>query len=152
MLNGKATVERRKYKWYPADRGSLVMLKPNTCGVGQIIEISVGGLTFDYMTGKSPSMEATELRIFVPCSSFLLNGIPCEGIWDLGLYEVPRTPLVKRRCRVKFGKLTPHQASQIEHFIENHTISRTRNKAKEISDATNVCKAKGYHETRPQRL
>ena len=124
-FNKKPIEERRKYKRYRADSGSLVMLKPNTCGVGQIIEISAGGLTFDYMTAKSPSMDATELRIFVPGSSFRLNGIPCQGIWDLGLYEVPRTSLVKRRCRVKFGELTPQQASQIACFIERHTIAET---------------------------
>ena len=120
-MNRKAHVDRRKHERYRAEFGSLVMLKPNTCGVGQIIEISVGGLTFDYLTGKSPSMEATELRILVPRTSFRLDRIPCQGIWDLGLYEIPRTSLLKRRCRVKFGELTTQQASQIDYFIENHT-------------------------------
>ena len=159
MLNRETAVERRKYKRYRADRGSLLMLKPNTCGVGQIIEISTGGLTFEYLiehlSGKSPSMQEqeTELRIFVPRSSFRLNGIPCQGVWDLGLYEVPGTPLLKRRCRVKFGKLTPQQVSQIEHFIKNYTISSPPNKAKETSDATNVCRdAAACRQRPPQKM
>jgi hypothetical protein len=81
----------------------------------------MGGLAFDYLTGRAPSIEVTELEVFLTDSLFRLYDVPCESIWDLAIYEIEHCTLHKRRCGVQFGELTEDQVSQLEHFIENYT-------------------------------
>jgi hypothetical protein len=81
----------------------------------------MGGLMFEYVATKEPSVQATELELFVTDSVFRLYGVPCRSVWDLPVYKHPTMPLQKRQSGVQFGKLSPHQKSQLEFFIENHT-------------------------------
>ncbi|MES0364139.1 MAG: PilZ domain-containing protein, partial [Desulfobacteria bacterium] len=116
-----AKVERRKHKRYSVVEGAFVALKPSDSGVGRLIDISMGGLTFDYVTMHLPSVKATELDLFVTNSTFRLFEIPIRSVWDLTTFDFPSSPLHKRRCGVEFGDLTSKQRLQIEHFIENYT-------------------------------
>ncbi len=117
----KTKVERRKHKRFSVFEGAFVALRPSDSGVGRLIDISLGGLTFDYVTMQPSSVKATELDIFVTDSVFRLFEIPIQSVWDLTTFDFPTSPLHKRRCGVEFGDLTPHQKLQIEYFIENHT-------------------------------
>lgn len=122
MTKKKVQVERREYKRFRVQNGAFVILKPSDTGAGSLIDISMGGLTFDYVSGQAPSIQATELDIFVTDSGFRLQGVPCQSIWDLITYEIPTTSLHKRRCGVQFGELTQNQVSELEHFIQSYTI------------------------------
>jgi hypothetical protein len=119
----KTTIERRKHKRYSVSEGAFVALRPPDSGVGRLIDISMSGLTFDYVTMQPPSAKATELNVFVTNSAFSLREIPIRSVWDLTTYDIPTTPLHKRRCGVEFGDLTSDQRLQIEHFIENYTVA-----------------------------
>ena len=121
MTNTKARVEQRKHKRFGVQDGAFVILRPTDTGVGRLIDISMGGLTFDYVTRKVPSIEATELDIFLTDSDFRLYEFPCQSVWDLIIYEIPTAALHKRRCGVQFGELTQSQVFQLEHFIQNYT-------------------------------
>ncbi len=121
MTNTKARVEQRKHKRFRVQDGAFVILRPTDTGVGRLIDISMGGLTFDYVTRKAPSIEATELDIFLTDSDFRLYEFPCQSVWDLITYEIPTTAVHKRRCGVQFGELTQSQVFQLEHFIQNYT-------------------------------
>jgi hypothetical protein len=126
MTERKVQVERRKHKRFRVEDGAFVALRPSDHGVGRLIDISMGGLTFDYVTMQPPSVKATELDIFVTNSSFRLFEIPCQSVWDLNTYDIPTTPIHKRRCGVEFGDLTSRQILQIENFIENHTVGEVQ--------------------------
>jgi hypothetical protein len=100
--------------------GAYVALSPSETGVGRIVDISMGGLMFEYATVKGPTTEPTELEIFVPGGVFRLGGLPCKTIWDRPCPEVFDTPLHKRRCGVQFGDLTRSQRAELKHFLQNH--------------------------------
>ena len=118
----KTTVERRKHKRFSVSEGAFVALRPSDSGVGRLIDISMGGLTCDYITMQTPSVKATQMDLLLTNSAFRLLEIPCQSVWDLTTYDFPTTPIHKRRCGVEFRDLTSHQRLQIEHFIENHTV------------------------------
>jgi hypothetical protein len=122
----KTTVERRKHKRFSVSKGAFVALRPSENGVGRLIDISMSGLTFDYVTMQAPSVKATELDVFLTDSTFRLLEIPCQSVWDLTTFDFPTTPLHKRRCGVEFRDLTSHQKLQIEHFIENYTVDECK--------------------------
>jgi len=122
MASSQELVERRKHKRFWVRGGAFVILKPSDIGSGRLIDISMGGLSFDYHTSQALPIEATELDIFLTDSPVRVSDVPCRSIWDLKTYESPPASLYRRQCGVLFGELTPVQKRQLEYFIENHTI------------------------------
>ena len=121
MAKKKWKFERRKDKRFRVQNGAFVLLRPSDTGVGQIRDISMGGLRFDYVTDKESSIEGTELDIFVTNSSFRSYKIPCQTVWHRTIYESSLTSVSKKECGVQFGDLTDRQVSWLEHFIQKHT-------------------------------
>ena len=130
MTDGANSAGRRKHKRYEVPIGSFVALGPNDTILGQIIDISMGGLAFRYIDSKMPT-DASDLDIFLPERDFCLGKIPMKTISD---YEIDNTVACKivggvhssckamKRGSVQFGELRHHQESQLEHFIQNYTI------------------------------
>jgi hypothetical protein len=97
------------------------MFRPSDTGVGRLVDISMNGLTLDYISSKEPQVEPSELDIFVVNSPFRLQGLPCETISDFVVFTTFDGSLSKRRRGVEFGKLAPNQEAMLTHFIEHHT-------------------------------
>lgn len=97
------------------------MLKPSHTHVGRLIDISMGGLAFDYLVDGVLPKPPAELEIFVKGGAFRMNGIPCEAIWANTTDEGRVTSIRKRKCGVRFGKLTDHQKAKLKELIETYT-------------------------------
>ena len=121
--------ERRKHKRFQVRNGAFVVLGtppwPHSTKVGQIVDMSMGGLAFSYIAEQEPSNGSFELCIFLADSSFHLRKIPFETISDLETDEVPFSSITMKRSGVQFGELTPNQISQLKYFIQSHTIGET---------------------------
>ena len=130
MPEDKASDDRRKRKRLRVQDGVFVILSPSDAGVGRVIDISMDGLSFDYVTTQDPSGEPTELEIFVTDSAFRLYKIPCKTITDLKTFEIPQTRSHRRRVGIQFGDLTERQKSQMEYFIQKYTTEDVAEKRK----------------------
>jgi hypothetical protein len=126
MTNSKAQVERRKHKRFRVEHGAYVICQMPDIGAGRLINISMNGLGFEYVSSQPPSIDGTELEIYLGHGGFRLYGIPYKPLWDLVTHEVPAVSLRIRQCGTEFGELTPQQASQLEYFIQHHTISEAQ--------------------------
>lgn len=116
-------VERRKRKRFQVPTGAYVALRPDYIKVGQIIDMSMDGLAFDYVgDGKKSSTASRELDILMLDGAFHLYKIPCRIISDFRAYQSPSGPSISmRRCGVHFGELTAYQSGRLDYFIEKHT-------------------------------
>jgi hypothetical protein len=124
MVKQKEVVEQRQDKRFGVQDGAMVIFKPSDAGMGRLIDISMGGLTFDYVTSQAPpTVEAAKLDIILTDSVFSLYDIPCQSIWELTIYEKSPTSKYRKRCGVKFGELTSEQRRLLEYFIEKHTTA-----------------------------
>lgn len=121
MPEDEASDDRRKLRRLRVQDGAFVILRPSDAGVGRLIDISIDGLSFDYVTTREPSGEPTELDIFVTDSPFRLYKIPCKTITDFKAFEIPETPSHRRRSGIQFGELTESQKSQLQYFILKYT-------------------------------
>ena len=121
MTNSQQTVDRRKQKRFRVREGAFVILRPADIGVGRLVDISMDGLTLDYVTSREPSIQPTQLEIFVTDDPFRLFQVPCKTISDFVTYETYNKSMSKRRRGIQFGKLTESQTAQLEYFIQNHT-------------------------------
>lgn len=123
MTSSRQIVERRIHKRFQVPTGTYVGLRPDYTRLGQIIDISLDGLAFDYVgDGKKSSAESRELDILMLDGAFHLYKIPCRIISDFRAYQSPSGPSMSmRRCGVHFGELTAYQSGRLEYFIEKHT-------------------------------
>jgi hypothetical protein len=120
-------IERRKHKRFQAEEGAIAVLRPrrpHSPILGQIIDINRGGLAFCYVATEKLPNGPYELLIFLADSSCHLDKIPCKTISDFERAdEVPFSSITMMRRGVQFGDMTHNQISQLEHFIQNHTIA-----------------------------
>ena len=123
MKKQKKTKERREYQRFRVQEGTFAVFGPDSNKIGQIIDISMGGLAFHYMSGEEPN-GSKELNIFLAESSFYLRKIPFRTVWDQDTRQVPFSSIDIRRCGVEFGSLSEAQSSQLESFIDDHTLGR----------------------------
>jgi len=62
MVGRKRTVERRKSKRYRAVEGVYAAISPRSNKLGQIIDISMGGLAFKYIDTNNNDTKDNEIK------------------------------------------------------------------------------------------
>lgn len=114
-------VERRKHKRFEVPVGVFVAFRPHDMKLGEIIDISMGGLAFRYLATDGKKNGSTKLNILLAEHGFHLSDVKFETITDCGSYRIPHTSMTMRRSGVRFAELTTHQISQMTHFIQSYT-------------------------------
>ncbi|OEU45563.1 MAG: hypothetical protein BBJ60_01525, partial [Desulfobacterales bacterium S7086C20] len=111
------SLERRTLCRFEVQNGA--MCSPQLTVVGQIPDVSSGGLMFRYVASRDRSTETSVLSITLTNGTFQLDGIPFKVAWDI---EMPQSfsygPISIRHCGVEFGDLTDAQKLGLRHFIQ----------------------------------
>jgi hypothetical protein len=118
----KASVEQRQHKRFRVPKTTFVALWPEFLRVGQVADISMGGLAFRHMMGEEPPDGSLELDLFLAGRSFYLYRLPSEMIWNAEAGWSDSQDL--GQCGLRFGDLTPTQTAQLEYFVRNYTASQ----------------------------
>ena len=122
MIDITETEERRKNRRFFAKQGALVGLRSNPGKVGQIVDVSLEGLSCCYVADDTQPGESSELDIVLVGESFQLENISSRIIWDLTVNKkIDFSSITMMRIGVKFEKLTPEQRGQLSYFIKNYT-------------------------------
>jgi len=118
----KTQDDRRCHKRLKAHEGAFAVHKDysDKRKLGKILDISAGGLSFRYASGKIGIRATFDLDILLVDGSFSLKGLPSKIISDFVLEDESTAPKMRRRG-VKFEGLVDIQKSQLEHFIQNYT-------------------------------
>ena len=120
--------ERRQYKRLRVIDAVYAALGRNYSKVGQVYNISIGGLSFEYFSGEALDHADLIVDIFTENSIFGLYNLPCALVHD----NVIKTPKVKsqfadhlttRRCGIKFGQLGKNKQKQLAKFLSVHTAN-----------------------------
>jgi hypothetical protein len=123
MNSNNDFAERREHKRFEVQEGAFASLRGPVSKLGQITDISKGGLAFRYIdTGVSPD-SSFELDISLSDNGFHLEKVSCKSISDSEITnKFHFSSITMRRLGVRFEELTHNQASQLEYFIQAHTI------------------------------
>jgi hypothetical protein len=131
MTDEKEFTKRGRHERLKVKNGAIAMLRPlnalaTTHKYCQIVNISKGGLSFRCIDRNGESNEPFELDVlFIQdsiCFTYLKN-IPFKTIWvSQDTTGISSGHLKTRQLGVKFGKMTPQQASQLDRFLEKCTI------------------------------
>jgi hypothetical protein len=121
------SAEQRQHKRFRVPKTTFVALWPEFFRVGQVADISMGGLAFRHLTGEEPLNGSLELDLFLAGQSFYLYKLPFEMIWNFEPVEANSSNAPDlRQCGLQFGALTPSQAAQLEYFIQNYSASQAQ--------------------------
>jgi hypothetical protein len=121
MAVSKEMVERRKHRRFQVPKSAFVGFGPYDVKVGQIIDVSTGGLAFRYVGTAEPSNG--ELTIIVTERDFYVSQIPFRTVSDFEIAgKTSPTSVAVRRSGVQFGDLTEYQKSQLQHFVHSLTL------------------------------
>ncbi len=124
------TVDRRRHKRFGVRDGGIALLAPrgpSSTVVGDILDISMAGLSFRYLADGAAPNSSSKVTIALPESTYYLRELPIETVSDFEIAKMPFGSLSPRRRSLKFGPLTPSQRSHLEYFIRNHAVMGTSN-------------------------
>ncbi|MFO7558855.1 MAG: PilZ domain-containing protein [Desulfobacterales bacterium] len=119
---------KRLYKRYKVLDGIFVVLHPSSHSskLGSMVDISRGGLSFQFIDTKEVGSSYSELDVFVSGHGIKLESLPFEIISDIMMEtESPFYPVVTRRVGVKFFPLPEAKKNQVYSFIQKHAIYDT---------------------------
>lgn len=130
MHNGEMEIDKpfegnehkTKHKRFLAQDGAFVELRDHRGKIGEIIDVSKGGLAFHYIDIGDRPKGSLELDIYLKQTGFRLEKLPAKTVSDVGIPRSFHQGIITiRRHGVQFGKLTKSQKSRLEYFIRHFT-------------------------------
>ena len=117
------TVERRQQPRFKVVEGVYAALVNHHSRLGQIQDISRIGLAFRYIDHGDEPGETSELKIIIGSGGVYLDKLPFKKVSDFEIKnEFSFSSLKMRQIGLQFGKLSAHQQSRLDDFIQKHTI------------------------------
>lgn len=119
-------VERRIDKRFRPKKLTYVALRPEFTKLGKVMDISVGGLCFNYMAKSEPEGDASEIvldvDLFISGNGYYLPSLACKKVHEVMADPDQATAgsVHNRRCGVQFLDLTDEQKGQIDRYLETH--------------------------------
>jgi hypothetical protein len=123
MVGRKRTVERRRSKRYKAVDGAYAAISPNSHKLGQIIDISMGGLSFKYIDTsiEEEVSDMPENTVFLSSMGYYVGDLPFKMVSDYELTNAPSFSSMKVRKRhVQFTDLSFKQLFDLDYYLRNN--------------------------------
>jgi hypothetical protein len=117
-------IEKRRYARISIEHDIFAAFNDECNRVGKVIDISLGGLSIEYIVGKNITNNYTKIDIFSLGNIFHLYNFPCNIVYDIDI-NVPYvdnrfvTILTTRRSGLKFYELSNDDFTTLKLFIEN---------------------------------
>lgn len=99
----------------------IALFKSKPAKMGQIQNLSLKGLCFNYIVSDKQIPEGGEVDILLAEESFYLGALPCRVVREnTESNELPFTPIVMKQRAVAFEDLNPEQERALERFLQAH--------------------------------
>lgn len=129
MVIRKGTIERQKYRRYKAKEGAYAaIITPNLYIIGQLIDISMGGLSFKYIdssNGYKDSRPQKEHSVFLSSVGCCVEGLPANIIFDQEVTNNPSFSSLKiRKMQIRFNDLNLKQCLDLDNYMRNNVTEK----------------------------
>ena len=122
MRKKEGLIERRKHKRFKAKRGAFAVSTTDYKNLGQIKDISKGGLACQFIENGEQTKDSNEIEIFSEVGDFYLKKLPVRTVLD---FEVDNTvssnSMPMRQWSMQFGKLNHLQRLLLDFFLQKYT-------------------------------
>ncbi len=117
-----AVREQRRERRRPACSGVSALLRPHGQVQGQVIDLSLGGVSFYYYTFGWHAGEVSGIDLFPVTGGLVLRNLPCRTVDDLLIRDQTRyRPMMVRRRNIEFRRLDASRRRRLEKFISRYT-------------------------------
>jgi c-di-GMP-binding flagellar brake protein YcgR len=120
-------IEQRRYARFFLEHDTFAAFGQEYNKVGKVIDMSIGGLSLEYIVGENIKQNPTKIDIFSIGDIFHLYNMPCKIIYEITIHE-PHVNnsnieiLTTKRCGLKFKNLSENAYCQLKLFVENNSI------------------------------
>lgn len=115
--------ERRTHRRYKVKALAFAALASHYL-IGQIKNISKGGISFTCIASVKPDSRTFEIEIFTQDDKFHLREIPFKIVSEVDVEDrIPSSALQKKQINGVFLELTDSQLSQLEYFLDNYILA-----------------------------
>lgn len=122
MTEDEKKEDRRSSRRFKVDEGAFAALSPESSIMGQLDDISKGGLSFKYIVHEDQSAEMEATHVFVGINGFYLEKMPYKVVEDVQVENNSSLSSINmRRRRLQFVDLTMNQTAQLDYFLKNRT-------------------------------
>ena len=124
MKSDRLNTERRQHQRYRVQNNAFALLRNESICPGQITEISLGGMAFQYTSKNGGSPAASEIDIISAnfTEAVLLRHLDIKTVSDTDISEENAGGSAKLRKQVvRFGNLTRSQMSRLKYFIRGYS-------------------------------
>ena len=121
--------EKRKFTRFKGKEGAFAaFIRPNDLmNVGQIQDISIGGLCVQYVSTNEDNKGRSGIKIFGSNEFFIhLNKVQCRIVYDREVPGGSWEQITTRRCGVEFENLSVKDLSMLHDFIDYFTLDETQ--------------------------
>jgi len=111
--------ERRQAPRYALRTDFYLAFRPGLDRVGRIKDVSRSGAAFEYpVYDEYHQAAAVEVDIFAPeAGCFLLLGVPCQVVYDVGIDHGTESTFQTRRCGLRFDRLSVQHRDQLQLLL-----------------------------------
>jgi len=124
MMNAE---RREALRFRPKDL-TFVALRPDFARLGKMLDISKGGLSFQYITSagevdQPKDVASLDIDLFLSKNGYYLAGVPCKMIYEKKkeIGALDPSNLEYRLCGLEFGELTKGQSNLLEFYLSHYT-------------------------------
>ncbi len=113
---------RRKHPRFQVVLTSIAAMTSGSSKSGEICDMSLGGLSFNYMEGEEKSSRPGLMAIIVQGYGVYIEELEVDTAWDSKIDATsPYSLIPMRRMGVRFKNLTSRQRFQLESFMRSNT-------------------------------
>jgi len=126
MGRKKTITEKRKHKRFQAKDGAYAAISPQSRKLGQILNISMGGIAFKYIDNNDEEKEQEKLpeeSIFLSSLGYYVGDLPFKTVEDVEIADYPSFSSMKmRKRRVQFTDLSFKQLFDLDFYVRNNVV------------------------------
>lgn len=120
-MGEQCQTEKRRYPRFTIGRGVFTVVKSEAETLGEVLNISEGGLALRYVAGLGARTPGGTLDLFASGGVSYLTDVPVRTVTDV---EVPNdvdfSTIRLRRMSVAFERLNKHQQQALRNFISEN--------------------------------
>jgi hypothetical protein len=122
MSSIKEFINRRKNKRFKVPNDAFAVLRPHSAKIGQILNMSTGGLAFNYIDKGKDECNSKLMDIFLAEDGFYMDKLPVRTVFaeKINPFYNDGSSITINRCRVQFGELSQKQIAKMKCFIPSN--------------------------------
>lgn len=122
MKPSDKTKNRRLHRRFKVPNDAFAIIKRPKFKLGQISDMSNGGISICYLDELSPGGSEATIDILLTDDDFYIEGIPVSFVWNIDCHDLgTREHSVIKKSGLQFGPLTTEQETKLNVFIPFHS-------------------------------